>query len=115
MPTYTYAECTRENLAPNSNNDVWQRVTNVITHIYGLNNNLIAIKRGDDAVIFRINDNPPNLITLWPLKNKLAFDLRAGGPESQNRISPRKTLSPAEFDQVFETIKNGIYEVFVGR
>lgn len=120
MPTppdiiYSYAECTKDNLAPRSSDAVWECVSELIDNIHNLKADFVAGKwHGDPTrLVFRSNATSNNLITIWPkqMKEELDIDVRASGPASLNRINKRK-FSPDEFNESFETICNGISERF---
>ncbi len=114
MGPFNYAQCNRENLAPRSNDAVWSCINMVIEHVNRLDRTFVAITRGDKAVVFRSHENGRNLITIWPRIDTLAINLKGSGRESQNRIDNSKVFTPDEFEKTFQTIQNGIYEVFVG-
>ena len=112
MPNFTNSQCTRENLAPNSTDEVWACLDRVIKRVKNLEESFVAQVRGDNAITFNINSDERNLITIWPQKNSLRINLRANGSKSLNRIHPPRSFNPAEFNLEWEKISNGIYEAF---
>lgn len=106
-----YEKCTKDNLAPKSNEAVWNCIRRLIEHVYDLNKDLFVVIRTDGALVLHIKKTKRNLITIWPRTRNLAINLRASGPESLNRVNDQKVFSIEEFDKSFENFCNGINEV----